>query len=165
MRKMNKLIGFMLLAAIMISCRNSGNVGMEQGQAGERMLVAKDIIYDVVIRVLSEDDPWEAERLQGYNGDEMINSIFDAVYDGKIKAYEYFSNKELSPSDIKEMERVPGFDRKSIGKIQFTEDWYFNKSTLGIEKDVKSIVLGYESRDPNDSTLIGYKAAFRLDFR
>lgn len=128
----------------------------------ERILVAEEIIYDVIIKISNPDDPWEVEKLEGYQGNMMIAELFNAVYTERIKAYEYHSGKRLKPDEVRMAELQPGFDRNNIGKIQFTENWYYNTATMEIEKEVVSVVLGYENREI-DGTLIGYKAAFRLN--
>jgi len=162
---------FILLLAIIalpVSCKNSDNlqVGDTPGITGDEYIeVADNIIYDVVIKVPNQDDPWEVEKLAGYRGDEMVNALFDAVYSGKVKVTDYHSGKNLSTKNLEKLEQEPGFERENIGKIQFTEKWHFNRSSLEIEKEVISLVIGYENRDPADGTLIGYIAAFKMDFR
>jgi len=131
---------------------------------GEKVLVAEEIIYDVVIKTPNAEDPWEVEKLEGYRGDRMIAELFNAVYTKKIKAYDYHSGKRLSPEEVRKAELQAGYDRNNIGKIQFTENWYYNTATMQIEKEVISIVLGYENREI-DGTLIGYRAAFKLNLQ
>lgn len=147
------------LVLILISCRQTNDLS---SVPNERILVAEDIIYDVIIKIPNSDDPWEVEKLEGYQGERMISELFNAVYTERIKAYDYHSGKRLSPDEIRKTELMPGFDRNNIGKIQFTENWYYNTITMNLEKEIVSIVLGYENREI-DGTLIGYKAAFKLD--
>ena len=147
------------LVMIIISCRQTNDLS---SPPNERIMVAEGIIYDVVIKIPHSDDPWEVEKLEGYQGDRMISELFNAVYTDRIKAYDYHSGKRLSSDEIRETELKPGFDRNNIGKIQFTENWYYNTVTMKIEKEIVTIVLGYENREI-DGTLIGYKAAFKLD--
>jgi hypothetical protein len=155
------VITFFLLALILFSCRQSDDISP---LTDEKILVAEDIIYDVIIKIPNSEDPWEVEKLEGYQGDRMISELFNAVYTEKIQAYDYHTGKKLSPDEIRKTELIPGFDRNNIGKIQFTENWYYNPATMDIEKEIVSIVLGYEDREI-DGTLIGYKAAFKLDFK
>jgi hypothetical protein len=59
------------------------------------------------------------------------------------------------------MEKDENFNRKNIGKIQFTERWYFDVKTQQLQKEVMSIVLGHELT--NDEGLVrGYKPVFQL---
>lgn len=155
------VVTFSLLALILFSCRQSADISP---LTDEKILVAEDIIYDVIIKIPNRDDPWEVEKLEGYHGDRMISELFNAVYTEKIKAYDYHTGKRLSPDEVRKTELTPGFDRNNIGKIQFTENWYYDPATMDIEKEIVSIVLGYESREI-DGTLIGYMAAFKLDFK
>lgn len=154
-------ITFLLLALTVLSCRQPDEIAP---MTNERILVAEDIIYDVIIKIPDREDPWEVEKLEGYQGDRMISELFNAVYTENIKAYDYHTGKRLSPDEIRKTELTPGFDRNNIGKIQFTENWYFNPATMDIDKEIVSIVLGYENREI-DGTLIGYKAAFKLDLK
>ncbi len=150
----------LIITAVLLSCKQTGNNTVP---GNEKILIARDIIYDVVIKIPNKEDPWEIEKLQGYEGDRMISELFNAVYTGRIKAYDYHTGKKLTPDDVRKTELEPGFDRNNIGKIQFTENWFYNPATMEIDKEVISVVLGYENREI-DGTLIGYKAAFKLDF-
>ncbi len=151
----------LFITLILFSCRQSGDLS---SVTNERILVAENIIYDVIIKIPNSEDPWEVEKLEGYQGDKMISELFNAVYTEKIKAYDYHSGKRMSPDEIRKTELTPGFDRNNIGKIQFAENWYYNVAIMKIDKEVVSIVLGYENREI-DGTLIGYKAAFKLDMK
>jgi len=150
----------LFIMAALFSCRQAEDAGLND----EKVLVAGNIIYDVIIKIPDRDDPWEVEKLEGYRGDRMISELFNAVYTGRIQAYDYHTGKKLSPEEVRKTELQAGFDRNNIGKIQFTENWYYNPGTMDIEKEVISIVLGYENREI-DGTLIGYKAAFQLDLK
>ncbi|HCC69774.1 MAG TPA: hypothetical protein DEQ09_01270 [Bacteroidales bacterium] len=145
--------------AALLSCNPEVNNDM----TNQRIMVAEDIIYDVIIKIPNPDDPWEVEKLEGYQGNRMISELFNAVYTEKIKAYDYHTGKRMSPDEVRKAELQPGFDRNNLGKIQFTENWYYNTATMDIEKEIVSVVLGYENREI-DGTLIGYMAAFRLNF-
>jgi len=152
---------FLVLVLTLFSCRPSDDFAPV---TDERIAVAENIIYDVIIKTPDREDPWEVEKLEGYHGDRMISELFNAVYTEKIKAYDYHTGKRLSPDEVRKTELSPGFDRNNLGKIQFTENWYYNPSTMDIDKEIVSIVLGYENREI-DGTLIGYTAAFKLNFK
>ncbi|MEZ5011132.1 MAG: hypothetical protein R2744_05760 [Bacteroidales bacterium] len=92
----------------------------------------------------------------------MIDRIFDRIYEGSVDVYDYFTGEKLDISDVRKMEKQDGFGRENIGKIQFTENWYFDPASLDIRKEVVSIVPGYAYL-AGDSTIISYRAAFRLD--
>ncbi|MEZ5000358.1 MAG: hypothetical protein R2744_05765 [Bacteroidales bacterium] len=63
---MRKLALFMLLASLLISCRQEQEQAEKPAavSAGEnRVPVATGIIYDVIVKPRSADDEWENERL------------------------------------------------------------------------------------------------------
>ena len=161
-----KSIISVLLAVIMLgSCKQekTSNINNNVNPSSEGMsLMAEGIIYDVLIKA-EIDDTWEKEKVSGYKGEEMINSLFEAVYSGEIKAIDYFTEEELSAEQLEKLEATDDYQRDKIGKIQFTEDWYFNSSTLEIEKKVRSVVFGYR-KNVDDLGRIPYLAIFRLDF-
>ncbi|HDZ41055.1 MAG TPA: hypothetical protein ENH59_05190 [Bacteroidetes bacterium] len=156
-----RVITLIFLSAILFSCRQSEDKNI---LSEEKILIADNIIYDVVIKIPNPDDPWEVEKLDGYQGNRMIDEFFNAVYTEKMTAYDYHTGKRLSPEEVRHAELRPGFDRNNIGKIQFTENWYYDPLTMDIDKEVVSIVLGYEKREI-DGSLIGYEAAFQLNFK
>ena len=147
-----------IISTALIACNNEKT----SEDTGERLIVAENIVYDVVIKVPDTDDPWEIKKLEGYMGERMVSEIFNSVYEGKVSVYEYHTGERLSAEQVREKELQQGYDRNNLGKIQFTENWYYNTLNMEIEKVVKTIVLGYENRTI-DGKLIGYSAAFRLD--
>lgn len=164
---MNRIFILIAIAALLFSCKRGdrdeiSGAGKNVETKAARGLIAEGIIYDVIIKPQPENDEWETERLKGYNGNSMIDNIFEAIYNGTIEVYDYHTGEKLKPGDIRKMESREGFEREKLGKIQFTENWYFNPETFDIEKEVLSIVPGYESRS-SDGTFIGYRAAFRFD--
>lgn len=161
---MRKLFVVIALASLLISCRQEQKppeIAAVIPAADNRVQVAEGIIYDVIVKPQSEDDEWENERLAGYNGSAMIDQVFERIYEGSAEVYDYFSGEKLNPSDIRKMEKQEGYGRENIAKIQFTENWYFDPETLEIEKEIISIVPGYEYRSGDG--LISYRAAFKLD--
>jgi len=158
-----------LVAVTMFTCNNGNKTsdpGPGMGQSGisdNAVLFASDINYDVIVKPPSDGDPWQAERVSGYEGGAMINDIFEKLYNGTITARHITTGEPLKPQDIKTMERELGTDRSLIAKIQFTEDWFYHPSTGRIEKVVKEIIMGYEFRD-SQGNLFGYKALFSVGF-
>lgn len=169
MRIISILILIFLISGSCNSDRSKQNKEANQSsinskkQAERGILIAKDIIYDVVI-IAETDDEWEKEMVSGYKGDKMIDDIFKAVYAERVNVIDYHTSAELSPNDIKELESDEMYNRENIGKIQFTEDWYYNTSTLMIEKEIKSVVFGYR-KGFDDLDRVGYLAAFKIEFR
>jgi len=128
------------------------------------LLIATDIVTEVIIRPDPEGDPWETEKVAGYKGDVMIESIFSRIYDGRLTVYDYHSGEPLTTADVKKIEGEFKNDRDKIGKLSFTEDWYYYPSENRVEKKAKSVTFGYELYN-NLGKVYAYRAAFRADLQ
>ena len=126
------------------------------------VLIASDIVTEVVIRPDPAGDPWETEKVAGYKGDTMVESIFNRIYDGTMTVYDYHSGEPLTTADVKKIEGEFKNDRTKIGKLSFTEDWYYYPSENRVEKKAKSVTFGYELYN-NLGKVYAYRAAFRAD--
>jgi hypothetical protein len=124
-------------------------------------IVADTIIYDVIIQNPNPEDQWTSECLKDFKHSDLIDSVFSLVYSGKLAAYDFFSKKSLAVNEIKSMESEDGYSRDKIGKIQFTERWYFDKPSQQLQKEVLSMVFGYELFN-QERTLRGYKPIFKV---
>lgn len=125
------------------------------------MIISDPITYEVVVKNHKTDDDWEEERLAKTDIKPLANAIFQAVYKGRLKAYDYFEEeREMTVSEIKALEKE--FNRKDIGNIMFEEKWYFNEKTLTLTKKVTGLTFGYELRDPQTKEFQGFKAAFKV---
>ncbi len=149
-----------IIIGISLSCKQEVVVEKTDQISPELIKVADNIIYDVVVKA-ETDDQWELEKVAGFSGSEMINDLFESLYSGELKARDYHSGKELASGDIRKIENRPGFERSNIGRIQFTEDWYYNPAKKEIEKKVRQIVFGYKT-DTEDRLGVGYMAAFEI---
>lgn len=124
---------------------------------------ADTIIYDVLISNPDPLDEWATTKVKDVRHKKMVDDLFDMIYSGKKKAYHYYTNKELTIADIKEMEADERFTRDRVGKLQFTETWRYDHNNDELKKQIHSILLAYELY--NDSNQIrGYKAAFYLPY-
>jgi hypothetical protein len=148
-----------LLVFIAFSYGCTRKASNEKIQPGS--LVADTIICDVVIHNPNPEDQWTTECLKNLKHRALIDSLFALVYDGKMKAYDFFSKEVIKNKDLKQMESENGFSRDHIGKIQFTERWYFDKKSQQFQKEVLSLVLGYELFN-QDGSLRGYKPIFKI---
>lgn len=169
---MKRFLLFILIACLAAGCRKGDNQQNNYQQKNNlhdsetRLLVAANIIYDVVVIPEVKDDEWEAERLKGYSGEEMVNALFEAVYSRKAVATDYFSGERIKPSMLKEMEATDEYRRSDIAKLQFTENWYFNPETLEIEKEIIAIVPGYRySTGEGETTGTGYRALMTINLK
>jgi len=128
----------------------------------DAVLIARDIVTDVIIRPDPDGDPWETEKVEGYKGDEFVNGIFSRIYDGTLTVYDYHSGEALEASDVRKLEKEFDNDRSKIGKLSFREDWYYSPSSNSLQKMTKSVTLGYELYN-NFGKVYAYRAAFRAD--
>ncbi len=164
----------MILAALTASCRERGSDrrGAEPAAGQENpanaqlpagaVLIASDIVTDVIIRPDPEGDPWEIEKVAGYEGDLLVANIFSRIYDGTLTVYDYHSGEALSAADVKKIESEFSDDRTRIGKLSFTEDWYYNPAENSLQKKAKSVTFGYGLYN-NLGKVYAYRAAFRAD--
>lgn len=149
-----------MVLSITASCKQEAAENILSESQGAAIKIADNIIYDVIVKAES-DDPWEIEKVAGYSGSGMVDSLFDGIYNKSLKARDYYTGEELSANDVRKIEKEAGYERDRIGKIQFTEDWYFDPITFKTEKKVKQIVFGYKT-DSKDNTGVGYMAAFKI---
>lgn len=122
---------------------------------------ADTIIYEVLIHNPDSLNEWESRKVKDVKTQKVVDDLFGLVYSGKKKAYNYFTNEELSIDDIKNMERVKFTDRSKFGKLQFTESWTFSADSSRLIKTIHEILLAYEVYNENNE-LRGYKAVFYI---
>jgi len=166
----------LILLVVVTSCGDSGRVPPAESRTGTAgsmppasaaaspnlVLIASDIVTEVIIRPDPEGDPWEIEKVAGYRGDIMVNTIFGLIYEGKLTAYDYHSGNPMKPAEVRDIEKEFSNDRSKIGKLSFTEDWYYDPASNRIEKITKSAVFGYEIYN-GEGKVYAYRAAFRAD--
>jgi hypothetical protein len=161
------LLTALALPVIFFACNGNKGDGIQKVEKETSVIdtglivVAKDIITEVIVNQKPDGDPWEAEKIQGYNGKPMIDKLFEDIYKKRLTVYDYHSGLELTPKDVKKLEEGFNSNRSLIGKIQFTEDWYLDPKTDAIKKEIKSIVFGAELKEPSGN-VYGYKALFQL---
>ncbi len=126
------------------------------------VLIATDIVTEVIIKPDPEGDPWDLEKVAGYQGEALVTNIFNRIYDGTLIVFDYHSGEPLSADDVKIIEKEFSNDRTRIGKLSFTEDWYYDPSTNSLHKKARSVTFGYELYN-NLGKVYAYRAAFRAD--
>ncbi len=123
-------------------------------------VIADSIMY---ITNVINPDPVEEYYMKDWLGGAKIeilaNHIFKAVYDGKLKAYNYITGEEMTIEQIKELDEE--YKREHIGQILFTEDWYFDQNELKMYKQVNSIMLAYFKYD-EEGNIFGNKDGIRI---
>jgi hypothetical protein len=142
--------------------KNDSSVMVNPAPAAGLLNLADTITYDVNLYNLNPDDAYADRFLKHLKPEILINGIFDALYSGKMKAFDIATNKELTIGKIKEIEKAPGFSRTKIGKIQFTESWSLNPASLTIEKKVISMAFGYAHTDASEGIVAYDKPLFRV---
>lgn len=133
-------------------------------QVPQNNLLADTITYDVLIANPNPEDTWTAECLGNLNRDLFIDQIFEGIYNGTLKPYDYYEEKPLKPNKIRRLEEKEELIRKNIGKVQFTERWYYDASELKMKKEVISMVLG-EQLYNSDGEVRGYKPVFKVHLK
>jgi hypothetical protein len=123
--------------------------------------IAKPIIYEVIVKNPNPDDDWLNECLENTNSSFLIKEILNAVNKGDLKAYDYYDNHLLSQKEIKDIIGENELKTRT-GKIQFEENWYWDKDQLKLRKEVKKLMFGFEIYDATGK-LRGYKASFIVD--
>jgi len=159
-----RTIAIITICMLCGSCKNE--VKLENKSTAVRtlpkgsILVADSVIYDVVIRDIDHEDPWESERLKTFKQDVFVDNIFDQLYEGKLFAYDFYTGEELTIKKIKEIEKAEGFSRTKVSKIQFNEQWSID--SLGVlNKQINYMTFGLESYSLQ-GTFTGHKALFKV---
>lgn len=165
---MQRIIYLLLITALIVSCKEK-NTGQKVSSAPGTtivpegsVMIAHDVVTEIITRPDPEGDPWDVEKVAGYHGDEFVNDIFGRIYDGTLKVFDYHSGEPMSVSDVRKVEKEFNNDRSRIGKLSFTEDWYYYPATSRLEKRATSVTFGYELYN-NSGKVYAYRAAFRAD--
>ncbi len=169
---MNKIIICLSLVCLLlgfISCKESRQESSEYIETDKSVsdslaknLIADTIIYEVIIKNPDPDDTWTEKCLAGFDKYRFVDQLFTAIYDEKATACDFFSGKEITPRELKRIEKSKEFSRDKIGKIQFSENWYYDSLNIKMEKRIISLVLGYELYGDNGE-IIGYKPVFKIN--
>lgn len=142
----------------LFSCQNKPE---NSSTKTEGELIADPIIYEVIVKNPNPDDEWLNECLENTNSSYLIKQVLKEVKAGNLKAYDYYDNHELSISEIKQIIKENNLNERT-GKIQFEENWYWDKNQLQLKKEVQKLMFGFEIYDATGK-LRGYKASFVID--
>ncbi|HCT30374.1 MAG TPA: hypothetical protein DIW31_06495 [Bacteroidales bacterium] len=129
----------------------------------ETKVLTDNLVYGIATRPSENADSSELVEFGTFLQKDLINFIFDEIYAGKLQAYDFFTDKELSIDDIKLIEKTEGFDRKKVGKVQFNEQWLVDKNG-GLIKRVNSMTFGIEHYS-SQGTFLNYNALFSVKFK
>ncbi len=125
-------------------------------------LVADTIVYDVLISNPNPEDTWTEECLDNLDRTLFVEQIFEGIYNGELQPYDYYEDKPMRPAKIKRMEKNQELLRAHIGKVQFTERWYYDPVNLTMKKEVISMVLGEQLLN-SEGEVRGYKPIFKVN--
>ncbi|RUT78174.1 hypothetical protein [Ancylomarina longa] len=120
--------------------------------------IANPIIYEVLAHNPNPEDDWKTECLANTDTKTMFTDIIKAVQSGKLKAFDYYDNHQLTNEEVRTIISKNNFTDR-IGKIQFEEEWFWDKANMCLHKKVNKIMLAYELYD-STGKIRGYKAGF-----
>jgi hypothetical protein len=157
----------MIIFTAMSSC-GSGGSGKNPGKSianevtSEGLIpVGSDMITDVILRPDSLGDPWELEKVKGFDANALLKTLLDNIYSEKITVYSALTEEPMKQSDVKKIMGEFNSDLKKIAKLQFCDNWFLDPSTGNVVRKTKSIIFGYEI--PREAGLPpSYKAMFRI---
>jgi hypothetical protein len=162
------VIALIMITVITSCCKNgkkdsgSAEITSSAGISADGLvLIGKDIISEVVVRPDTLGDPWEIDKVKGFNGIPMFTTLFERIYDEKLTVYDCLNEEMLTPTEVRKLEKEFNSDLSRIGKLQFLEDWYFDPATNGIVKKIRSVSLGYVV-DRTGGLPPGYFPLFRV---
>ncbi len=155
------------------SCKNENSVKFSKNGLD---VIADTITYTAIIKNPDKTDTWTEQCLSRLDIKAFSNLIFDEIYAGKLKPYNYQLGYVMTLEEVKEFEKE--YSRSRIGKALFTEEWYFDKKNTQMIKRVNSVMLAYEimgfqEKNPlaeeigiEDTTQVvtGYKSGIRVYF-
>ncbi|MCQ2974743.1 MAG: hypothetical protein MJ211_08025 [Bacteroidales bacterium] len=129
--------------------------------SGNALVISNPITYHVNTKNYKPDDEWTEQCLANTKMSVLVNSIYQAVYKGKLIPYDYFSEQPIPIDSVKAFEKK--HSRNMVGQLQFVEDWYYDEKQMKFYKNVKSITLGYEIVDKYG--LIGFDPGFMVKLK
>ncbi len=148
---MEKTVLLILTILALFSCNNSqentievrkGNFYMNELDSLNSIILADTIRYSVTIKNPDPNDYWTEIDIRRMDEMAIANIIFNAIYNNRLTAYEFFDEKPMTIKQVKELEKK--YPRTQIGRMQFSEEWYFDEDNLQFGKKINSIMLAYE---------------------
>jgi len=152
---LSQYIIIVVILFLTYSCHFSGKDKVASGE-----LFGK-IIYDTYIVNRDSTDSWGDECLSNFNRKALIDKIFNAVLAEQITPYDYFTGEKITLEQIKRMEAEEVFSREKISKIQFEEQWVWEK--IEMQKKIISMTIAYEVYDIAGKPR-GHKPIFKIVF-
>lgn len=160
-----------LLAAIAVLCllyaccpaeeKTSADANSPDSSISDGLVIADTIIYDVIVSNPNPEDVWTEDCLKSLNMSTLIDELFEKIYSEEMIAYDFYTHTAMRVSDVQYIESAPEFSREKIGKIQFSEKWILSEGSQEFQKEIISMVLGYELYN-TAGEVRGYRPIFKL---
>ncbi|MDD4214877.1 MAG: hypothetical protein PHR81_08715 [Bacteroidales bacterium] len=94
MKRIYFLLPLLGILFFIVSCNNNNS-------HDNKTILTERIQYPVFIKCpYEEETDWWKENLEGPKREKFVNLLLDAVAEGKVKAYDYIDNSELSKKHI-----------------------------------------------------------------
>ena len=155
-----KTLYLFLLSFSILSCQSeSGKKEAPTVSANSGIIVADTILYPVDIINLDTTNTWASSRLRNLEHQKLINLLFEAVYEGKAQALDYYNREPIPVEKVKEMESSGKFDRSQTAQLQFEETWRVDPQAGTMTKDIQSVLLAWPVLD-REGNLQAYQAGF-----
>lgn len=157
------ILSVLLTVTAFIACKHEGGKQASPEEHITGIQIADTILYPVDIINPDTTDKWADIRLRRLQRKRMVNMLFEAVYQGNAKAFDYYTDEPFSPEEIKEMEASGEFERNKVSQLQFEEAWYLDTINNRMTKEVQSVLLAWPVYD-SKGVFQAYKAGFVVKF-
>lgn len=158
-RSVNLILAISIASFLGISCNNQGENDKKEVETKVRkgsfygtdlnssnaVVLADTIAYDVTIKNPDPDDNWIEQDIGRMDEEALANIILNAIYNGRLTAYDYRLNEPMTIDQVKELESE--YSRDKVGRMRFIEEWYFDEEKLQFGKRVNTIMLAYEKHN------------------
>ncbi|NJO87705.1 MAG: hypothetical protein HC831_01165 [Chloroflexia bacterium] len=155
----NSIYGIIILFVLgFVSCKNQSSkndsndinkIEIREGtfygtglNSSNAVVLADTIAYDVTIKNPDPEDNWTEEDLKGMDELALANIVLNAIYNGRLTAYDFQTEEPMTIEQVKELEAE--YTRDNVGRMRFIEEWYFDEKNLQFGKRVNAIMLAYE---------------------
>ena len=99
------------------------------------------IRYNVTL--IPEED-YEKDNLQYLNRMQLVDAIFNSIYNGAARVYKFRDGAPISIDEIRQTEiEDPMFRRNLVSLLQFTEAWEYDAQRVSFRKRVISVHVAY----------------------
>ncbi len=156
---MKKLLILVIALSLIFACNESGKdnekkkkveIEVRKGNfytseldsSADAIVLADTIRYSVTIKNPDPEDYWTEADIRRMDELALANIIFNAIYNKRLTAYDFFDNTPMTVKQVKELEQEN--PRSTIGRMLFEEEWYFDENNLQFGKKINAIMLAYQ---------------------